>query len=191
MKPAKKVKQPFRYRFAQALKLAAKRPSVQHIPDNPPESIVILAKERYGDCIMLTPLIGCLRKKYPALSIYILTFNQNIFDFFRTDSNITAVYNTKKNPVRYCREILSKEFTLLFNPKDHPSTNFLIQTALVRARRKISHYNIYHEGLYGELIRLDANTHESAKNLSLINLVEGSSELIECKPYIPVMAVSP
>ncbi|NTW64497.1 MAG: hypothetical protein HGA46_10590, partial [Chlorobiaceae bacterium] len=140
---------------------------------------------------MLTPLIGCLRKKYPALSIYILTFNQNIFDFFRTDSNITAVYNTKKNPVRYCREILSKEFTLLFNPKDHPSTNFLIQTALVRARRKISHYNIYHEGLYDELIRLDANTHESAKNLSLINLVEGSSELIECKPYIPVMAVSP
>ncbi|NTW68369.1 MAG: glycosyltransferase family 9 protein [Chlorobiaceae bacterium] len=190
MKSGKKEKKTFRYRFAQTLQVAAKRQSREYRQDKPPESIVILAKECYGDCIMLTPLIGCLRKKYPAISIYILTFNKKIFDFFSADTNITAVYNTKKNPVRYYREILSKEFDLLFNPKDHPSTNFLIQTALVRARHKISHFNIYHEGLYDQLIRLDSSTHESSKNLSLINLVDGSSEVSEYKPYIPVMDVS-
>jgi len=190
MKSGKREKKTFRYRFAQTLRVAAKRQSREFRRDKPPESIVILAKECYGDCIMLTPLIGCLRKKYPAISIYILTFNKKIFDFFSADSNVTAVYNTKKNPVRYYREIMSKEFDLLFNPKDHPSTNFLIQTALVRARHKISHFNIYHEGLYDQLITLDSNSHESSKNLSLINLVEGSSELHECKPYIPVMPIS-
>jgi heptosyltransferase-3 len=190
MKPTIKQKLPFRLRFAKALQHVAHRQSTTFIPSQAPESIVILAKERYGDCIMLTPLIGCLRKKYPSLSIYILTFNQTIFDFFSADSNVTAVYHTKKSLIRYGKAMLIKEFDLFFNPKDHPSTNFLIQTVLIRARHKISLFHNYHEGLYDHLIRLDSNAHESAKNLSILSLLGNPPEPDECKPYIPTMPVS-
>jgi heptosyltransferase-3 len=186
----KKKKKPFRHRVAQTLQFMAKRRQKQPFPDKPLESVIILAKERYGDCIMLTPLIGSLRKEFPALSIFIIAFNQMIFDFFSSDPHITAVYHTKKNLIRYGKEILSKKFDLLFNPKDHPSTNFLIHSRLIRARYKTGHSNTFHEGLYDHLICLDPNTHESAKNLALLHII-GTSTASPCKPYLPPMPVSP
>ena len=187
----KQKKRPFRHRFASALQRITKRRKREVIIDKPLQSVVILAKERYGDCIMLTPLIGNLRKEFPGLSIFIITFNQIIFDFFSTDPNITAVYHTKKNLLRYYNGILSKKFDLLFNPKDHPSTNFLIHSTLIRARYKTGHFNTFHEGLYNHLISLDPGTHESAKNLALLNVIGATPALQPCKPYLPPMPVSP
>jgi heptosyltransferase III len=186
----KKKKKPFRHSFAQTLQFLAKRRKKQPFPDKPLESIVILAKERYGDSIMLTPLIGALRKEYPELSIYIITFSQIIFNFFSADPNVTAVYHTKNNLTRYYKEILSKKFDLLFNPKDHPSTNFLIHSMLIRARYKTGHYNSFHEGLYDHLIDLPNNTHESEKNLSLLKLIGADIEPQQYKPYLPPLPVS-
>ena len=186
-----KQKRPFRHRFANALQFMAKRRQKQPFLDKPIESVVILAKERYGDCIMLTPLIGSLRREFPELSIFIVAFNQIIFDFFSTDPNITAVYHTKKNLIRYSKEILAKKFDLLFNPKDHPSTNFLIHSRLIRARYKTGHHNPFHEGLYDHLISLDPKTHESVKNLALLNVIYCTSQPEHCKPYLPPMPVSP
>jgi heptosyltransferase-3 len=190
MKPKKK-KKPFRHRFAQTLQFMAKRRQKQPFLDKPIESVVILAKERYGDCIMLTPLIGSLRKEFPELSIFIVAFNQIIFDFFSADPHITAVYHTKKNLIRYGKDILSQKFDLLFNPKDHPSTNFLIHSRLIRARYKTGHLNTFHEGLYDHLINLDPKTHESAKNLALLNVIGLTSQPKHSKPYLPPMRVSP
>ena len=178
-----------RKRFANMLKIIAKRRTTPPLLQKAPESIVILARECYGDCILLTPLIGTLRREYPGLSIYIVAFNQIIFNFFSADKNITAVYHAKKNMRRYSKGVLSKRFDLLFNPKDHPSIHFLVQSVLIHARYKISHYNPHHEGLYDHLIRLAPETHESAKNLSLLNVL-GSTTLIPCKPYLPQMPVS-
>jgi heptosyltransferase-3 len=190
MKSKKKKTQPFRQRFAKTLQFISKRRITQRLPDKPLESIAILAKERFGDSIMLTPLIESLRREYPDLLIYIITFNQIIFDFFSTDTNVTAVYYTKKNITRYYRAIFSKKFDLLFNPKDHPSTNFLIQSMLIRARYKVGHLNTFHEGLYDHLISLDPNTHESTKNLALLNVISPQSHRKQCKPYLPPMPVS-
>lgn len=186
----KKKKKPFRHRFAQTLQFIAKRRKKQPFPSRPLESIVILAKERYGDSIMLTPLIGALRKEYPELSIYIITFSQIVFNFFSADQNVTAVYHTKKNLTRYYKEILSKKFDLLFNPKDHPSTNFLIHSMLIRARYKTGHSNSFHEGLYDYLIDLPKNTHESEKNLSLLSIINTGKQTQRHKPYLPPLPVA-
>ena len=54
-----------------------------------PKSIVILARERYGDAIMLTPLIATLRQTYPEVSISIVAFSRIIF-VFSTPTPISA-----------------------------------------------------------------------------------------------------
>ena len=188
MKSKKKDHNVFRERFAKTLQLLAKRRQSAPFPEKTPESIVILARECYGDCIMLTPLIGTLRREYPELSIYIIAFSRIIFNFFSADTNVTAVYHAKREMKRYYKEILSKKFDLLFNPKDHPSTHFLIQSMLINARHKVGHFNPHHEGLFDQLITLEPNTHESAKNLSLLSAI-GSTTVQLCKPYLPPMPV--
>ena len=189
MKLKKKDNWIFRQRFAKALQFVTKKRKAQPLSLETPKSIVILARECYGDCIMLTPLIGTLKKEYPNLSIFIIAFSRIIFDFFSADTNVTAVYHAKRNMKRYYTELLPQKFDLLFNPKEHPSIHFLIQTTLIRARRKIGHFSPYHEGLYDHLIELGPGTHESAKNLSLMSAL-GANVLHPCKPYLPVMPVS-
>ena len=191
MKPNKKDHTAFRERLAKTLQFFAKqRQSTTTLPQ-PPESIVILARECYGDCILLTPLIGTLRREYPNLSIYIIAFSQIIFNFFSADTNVTAVYHAKRNMKRYYKEILSKRFDILFNPKDHPSTHFLIQSMLINARHKVGHFNPYHEGLFDHLITMSPNTHESEKNLSFLQVINQAALKNPCKPYLPPMPVSP
>ncbi len=190
MKSKKKDHNVFRERFAKTLQLLAKRRQSAPFPDKTPESIVILARECYGDCIMLTPLIGTLRREYPELSIYIIAFSRIIFNFFSADTNVTAVYHAKRDMKRYYKEILSKKFDLLFNPKDHPSTHFLIQSMLINAHHKVGHFNPNHEGLFNHLITLGPDTHESAKNLSLLSIINPIALQHPCKPYLPPMPVS-
>ena len=191
MKPEKKDHTAFRERLAKTLQIFAKRRQSTSGVEKTPRSIVILARECYGDCIMLTPLIGTLRREYPDLSIYIIAFSRIIFNFFSADPNVTAVYHAKRDIKRYVKEILTQKFDILFNPKDHPSTHFLIQSLLINARHKVGHFNPYHEGLFDHLITLSPNTHESEKNLSFLQLINQAALKNPCKPYLPPMPVSP
>jgi heptosyltransferase III len=154
-----------------------------------PESIALLARERYGDVILMTPLIKTLRQEYPQLSIYIVAFNQIIFDFFSTDVNIKAVFHVKRNIARYLTQLLPKKFDILFNPKNHHSTSFYLQSRFIRARYKVGHRYTNHEEIYDYLIDLAHGTHESARNLSLLEAL-GKSKIMPCRPYIPEMLVS-
>ncbi len=181
----------FRKNFAGGIQFVAKRRKKASALQRDPKSIVILARECYGDCILLTPLIGSLRSEYPEISIYIVAFSQIIFNFFSADPNIAGVYHAKRNIHRYVKGILLKKFDLLFNPKDHPSTHFLIQSVVIRARHKVGHFNPNHEGLFDHLIALDPNTHESAKNLALLSALDGNRVQLQCKPYLPPMPISP
>ncbi|MEI8186564.1 MAG: glycosyltransferase family 9 protein [Chlorobiaceae bacterium] len=189
MKHEKKDHTAFRERLAKTLQFFAKHRQSTPRPEKAPESIVILARECYGDCIMLTPLIGTLRREYPELSIYVIAFSQIIFNFFSADTNVTAVYHAKRNMKRYCKEILSKKFDILFNPKDHPSTHFLIQSMLINARHKVGHFSPFHEGLFDHLITLGPNKHESERNLSLLSIINETALKQPCKPYLPPMPV--
>jgi len=187
---SKKDKSFFRKYFARSIQIITKKRKRGQTLQTPPKSIVILARECYGDSILLTPLIGSLRQEYPDLSIYIVAFSQIIFNFFSADPNVTGVYHAKRNIHRYIQGIFLKDFDVLFNPKDHPSTHFLIQSVLIRARHKVGHSNPNHEGIFDHLITLDQNTHESAKNLALLTVLSGNKVQPNYKPYLPPMPVT-
>ncbi|NTW51420.1 MAG: glycosyltransferase family 9 protein, partial [Chlorobiaceae bacterium] len=121
MKPRKKKIRQFRQAFARTLQYIGKHRKQLPEFQGPLREVVILARERYGDAIMLTPLVGGLRKRYPEVSITVIAFSKIIYDFFSADPNVTAVYNAKKYEFRYFREVLLKRFDILFNTKDHPS----------------------------------------------------------------------
>ncbi|WP_260472442.1 glycosyltransferase family 9 protein [Chlorobium phaeovibrioides] len=154
-----------------------------------PASIVILARECYGDAIMQTPLIATLRQTYPASAIYIVAFTRIICDFFSADSNVTATYHAKRDLHRYFFKFLLKKYDILFNPKDHPSTTFNLNARLIRARFKVGLRNNGNEELYDYLLDIPKSTHESIRNLSLMQAL-GHHEITPCRPYIPTMPVS-
>lgn len=154
-----------------------------------PESIVLLARERYGDVILMTPLIKNLRMAYPEVSIYIVAFTRPIFEFFSSDANITETFHAKRNLFRYASKLLPKKFDLLFNPKNHPSRNFYLQSRVIRAKYKIGHRNTNHDELYDFLIDCAPGTHETLRNLSLLEAL-GNTPAKDCRPYIPEMPLS-
>jgi len=155
----------------------------------PLNSIVILARERYGDAIMQTPLIAALKERYPSASIYMVAFTRIIYDFFKADSNITAVYHAKREFRKYFLEFLPRKYDLFFNPKGHPSTNFGIQARIISARYKVGHRHNGNEKIYDYLLDLPADLHESERNLSLLKALD-SGPLPHCRPYIPEMPLS-
>jgi len=157
--------------------------------NGPLNSIVILARERYGDAIMQTPLIAALKDRYPSASIYMIAFTQIIYDFFKADSNISAVYHAKREFGKYLLEFLPRKYDLFFNPKAHPSTNFGIQSRIIRARYKVGHRNSGNEKFYDYLLDLPADMHESDRNLSLLKALD-PGPLPKVRPYIPQMPVS-
>jgi ADP-heptose:LPS heptosyltransferase len=155
----------------------------------PLKSVVILARERYGDVIMLTPLIAALKQQHPSASIYIVAFTKMVFDFFIHDTNISGVFHAKRDLGRYLLRFLPKKYDLLFNSKDHKSTHFLLQSRLVRARFKVGYRGNGNEALFDRLLEVPRGTHESQRNLELLKAIGGATPQA-AKPYIPEMPVS-
>ncbi|NTU69048.1 MAG: glycosyltransferase family 9 protein [Chlorobiaceae bacterium] len=155
----------------------------------PLRSVVILARECFGDAIMLTPLIAALKRRHPDAAIYVIAFRQIIFDFFSSDRNVTAVYHAKRDLKRYFLEFWPKRYDVLFNSKDHRSTSFLMQSRLIRARHKVGYRNNGNEQLFDYLIDMPPGTHESQRNLALLKAIDGQMPAT-VRPYIPEMPVS-
>lgn len=129
-----------------------------------PKSIVILVSERYGDMILLTPLIKQLRKLFPAVVLHAIAFRKQSFDFFKHDKNIDKVFYVKSNYLKSMLEILSKRYDVLFNPKDSLSFNFLLQSYLIRAGFKVAFKHDYHERLFNCLLDLDYYNQVAVRN---------------------------
>ncbi|UWX57858.1 glycosyltransferase family 9 protein [Chlorobaculum sp. MV4-Y] len=189
MKPRKKKKRQFRQLFARSLQRLAPARSGSAEFSGPLRSVAILAQEKLGDCVLLTPLVRNLRCAFPDLEIHLIAFSRASASFFMNDPAVTAVHLVKKQPQRYFREVLSRKFDLLFNTKDHPSTHFLLQSALIRARFKVGHKNPFHEGLYDRLLDLEFHSHMAAKNCALLPLL-GVADTETCRPSLPAMPVS-
>lgn len=156
-----------------------------------PKSIVILVSERYGDMILLTPLIEQLRKLFPDVVLHAIAFRKHSFDFFQHDKNIDKVFYAKGNYGRYVLEVLSRKYDILFNPKDSLSFNFLLQSYLIRARFKVAFKHEYHERLYNCLLDLDYYNHVSVRNCFFLNIFRPFQDKgLPCRPYVPPMRVS-
>ena len=190
MKKEWKKQRRFRQQFAMLLQKAMNKPLLQPPYTGPRDSVVLLAQEKYGDAILLTPLIALLKEKCPGTAIHVVTFSKATCLFFLSDRNIDRVYCTKGNPWRYYREILGKRFDLLFNTKDHPSTSFLMQSLIIRAGKKTGIDSPYHRGIYDYLVDVDFQTPVALKNCALLSILGTSFRPEECRPYIPEKSVS-
>ncbi len=190
MKPRKKKKRQFRQAFARLLQHTSRHRSGSAEFSGPLDSVAILAQEKLGDCVLLTPLVRNLRQAFPNLEIHLITFSRASASFFMNDPQVTAVHLAKKQPRRYFRKVLSRKFDLLFNTKDHPSTHFLLQSALIRARFKVGHKNQYHEGLYDRLLDLEFHSHMALKNCALLPLLGVTADTEACRPSLPAMPLS-
>jgi len=189
-RPKKKKKRQFRQAFAHFLqRITPARSGVAEF-SGPLDSIAILAQEKLGDCVLLTPLIRNLRKAFPYLEIHIIAFSRASANFFMSDPEVTAVHQAKKHPERYIRKVLSRKFDLLFNTKDHPSTWFLLQSALIPARFKVGHANPFHEGLYDRLIDMEFHAHMALKNCSLLSVTGIAADAEACRPSLPAMPLT-
>ncbi len=185
-----KKKRFFRKLFARTLQLIVRTKSLNQQFSGPLNSVVILVQEKLGDSILLTPLLGNLRVHFPDLEIHLVCFSKASTDFFSNDSNVTAIHQAKKGFHQYFRKVLCRKFDLLFNTKDSPSTHFLLQTALIRARFKVGHQNPYHEGLFNHLLPIEYHTQMALKNCALLSLLCIKTTLEECIPYLPSAPVS-
>lgn len=155
----------------------------------PLRSVVILARECFGDVIMLTPLIAALKKQHPETKIYIVAFTRIAYSFFSTDKNVEAVYHAKRDLGRYLFRFLPKKYDILFNSKDHHSTSFNLHSRLIRARFRVGFRGNGNEALFDHLLGLPAGAHESRRNLALFQAIDGATPEMP-RPYIPEMPVS-
>lgn len=180
----------FRQALAKNLQKLLHRKRRQPPYRGPLNSIAILVQEKFGDAILLTPLLKNLKVSFPDTEIHLFTFSKAVFGFFSNDTNITAVHYTKDKPLHLLRLIRRKKFDVLFNTKDHPSTSFLLLSFLIRSRCKVGIAGEYHEGLFDYLIERDFHSHITLKNCGLLEILGKTVPDSNCRPYLPKMQVS-
>lgn len=191
MKKEWKKQRRFRQKFARLLQKVLHKPLLQPPYTGPCNSIVLLSQEKYGDAILLTPLLKLLKERFPDTTLHVITFSRATHSFFLADRNIDRLHLAKGNTWCYYREITGERFDILFNTKDHPSTSFLVQSLIVRARKKIGIACEYHRGIYDYLVDLDFHSPVALKNCGLLTILGQSFQPGECRPYIPEKPVSP
>lgn len=157
--------------------------------NGPLNSIAILAQEKLGDAILLTPLIGILKNKLPDLEVHVIAFS-GVAEFFAGDPNITQVYQAKGHYASYFKKILSRKFDVLFCTKDHPSFTFLYQSRLIRARHRVGIAHRNHDGFFHHMIELDFSRHVVEKNCAILSYLDVKYAPEESRPYIPDSEIS-
>lgn len=185
-----KKKRVFRQVLARTLQTLRKLPPHQSNYKGPLNTIAILVQEKFGDAILLTPLLKNLKKEFPETAIHLVTFSRAVTDFFSTDPNVTAIHYAKGNQVTYFKSILRQKFDLLFNTKDHPSRTFLIHSLVIRARCRIGIASDFHEGLYDYLVDIDYHSPIPLKNCGLMTILGKPVPAESCRPYLPPKPVS-
>ena len=190
MKKDWKKKRRFRQSFARFLQKVLRKHSKTGKYNGPKGSFAILAQEKFGDAILLTPLLKNLKTFFPDSFVTVITFSKAVSGFFQSDPHVDAVYYTKGNLIHYSSSVLFQKFDILFNTKDNPSISFLIQSQLVPARCKVGIQNEYHTGIYDYLVKADFHTPIALKNCGLLELLGADVRKKQCRPYIPPMTVS-
>ena len=185
-----KKKRVFRQVLARTLQTLRNLPPYQSSYNGPLNTIAILAQEKYGDAILLTPLLKNLKKEFPETAIHLVTFSKAATDFFSTDPNVTAIHYAKGNQITYFKGILHQKFDLLFNTKDHPSRTFLIHSLVIRARCRTGIASDFHEGLYDYLVDTDYHSPIPLKNCGLMTILGKPVPAESCRPYLPPKPVS-
>lgn len=152
------------------------------------QSIVILAPERYGDAILITPLLKRLSLMEPRPEIHLVAFRKSSVSFFGQDPHVSSVFYIKKGLIESIVYLLKHRFDVLYNPKDSPSINYLFLSVLLRARYKVAHTNEYYQGLFDCLIDREYFSHVRMRNGALLDALGIPCEnFVATNPYLPPM----
>lgn len=157
-------------------------------PDRP-HSIAILAPERYGDLILLTPLIHHLRLYIPDIQITLVGVSNMVY-LFKFDSRVQEIYNGKKLLYRLFHPLFYTSYDWLYNPKDHPSFVFLLLTGRIKAKSKIGIEHRAHRGFYHHLLPVEKEWSKLKINCSLLSHLSVIVTESILKPYFPEGPVS-
>ena len=169
----------------------AMRGSVPERPvfEGPLRSIAILAQEKLGDAILLTPLIRNLRRAHPDLEIHVVTFS-HVHTFFEMDPDVTAVHRANGRSAAVRRAFQSRTFDLVFNTKDHFSYTFVTQSRRIKARYRVGIAHPQHRGFYQALLPLDFYMHVVEKHCALLDYLQIPYTREEMRPSLPPAPVS-
>jgi ADP-heptose:LPS heptosyltransferase len=154
-----------------------------------PGSIAILAQERFGDVILLSPLLRILKRAVPAIRIAAVSVTSSA-DYLRYDANVDAVIRAKPPTLQALRHLSSQRFDMVFNTKDHPSFTFLYLTRRIRAARRVGIFHPLHEGFFDHMIRVDPLESRVKTNCALLDHLGIYYSEEDLGPYMPEGPVS-
>ena len=152
-------------------------------------SIMILAQEKLGDAILMTPLFVHLRHLFPHAEIVVAAFSP-AGRFFRADPHVDRVEFVKENWLRFLRRYRGK-VDLLFNSKDHPSFTFLFATAALNARHSAGFAHPFHRGYFNHVLDVPFHQHIVEKYCDFLRYLGGNPSAESCRPYLPDGEISP
>ncbi len=161
------------------------KPKTGLIFDGKADSIIILGQERFGDLIVLTPLIKKLRQSFPESKITLLGVTRMV-SFLSGDPNLTNVVNIKHASAQVRKKIFRDHYDLLFNTKDHPSFTFLFLTARIHARYKIGIDHRIHLGYFNYMHRFADAAPTVEKNMGILSFLGITYEKKDLIPYLPL-----
>lgn len=145
------------------------KPRREHHLSEDPSTICIIAQEKIGDFILLTPLFPLLKKYFPNIYITVLASKYN-HKLFSQLPDVDEVICPKLNYWQFYKEIKHRKFDILYNPKDHSSRTFLILTAIINANYKIGLKGFHNQKFYDYLFDIPFHTYIVEKNLSICKL---------------------
>lgn len=153
------------------------------------KKIAILVQERFGDTIVLTPLIKHLRSAYPHLEIVLVgvrSYNQ----FLENDINVNKLYNLRQTSSAEKNHLFSTKFDIIYNTKDHPSFTFLYLSRKIQAKYRIGIEHPSHRGYYHYLIPQKREDSVLRKNCYLLDYLGVKGWEKDLSPYFPEGPVS-
>lgn len=153
------------------------------------KSVVILAQEKLGDCILLTPLLRLIKENRPEISVTLICFSKASSAFFQTDSHVAEVVLVKNRFWSFLFNSRNREFDVLFNSKDHPSFNFMLATLFIKAKVKTGIYHDYHTRYFNHEFNPEFYSQVALKNALLAGFLGISYEPDKVRPYLPNLPV--
>jgi ADP-heptose:LPS heptosyltransferase len=158
--------------------------------NNRPKSIALMAQERFGDVIMMSPLIRMLKKNYPNSELYIICVN-SIAEYLKYDPNIKMVLKAKHPSGDVKRFLKSTEFDILFNTKDHPSVTFLYLTRRIKAKHRVGISHPEHRGFFDFTIQIPEKPQKTVSTyFTLLEYLGIPYSEEDQRPYLPLGPVS-
>ncbi len=155
-----------------------------------PKSIALMAQERFGDVIMMSPLIRMLKKKYPQIEIYIICVNK-IAEYLKYDPNIKMVLNAKHPTKDENKFLKSHTFDILFNTKDHPSVTFLYLSKTINANHCVGISHPEHLGFFHHTFYIPEKPQKTVSTyFTLLDYLKIPYSEEDQRPYLPSGPVS-